>query len=275
MEVDNSAEGGLYAANAVNNTQLNAKFWAVITDYDSGTGLYGWTEQQGVSPLTFVDQDGGRSGSVTVAPAYEANGQVVDVGKFVEMKRAYFDDTLDWVFVFVAPGASTEAALFHGALYSYKFLIEPLDEWNLEYDTDGFDDGHTGLTSAIFKGVDDPAFPGVPCSYLVGATLTAQATYLASALDLDITLFATISSVDSYVASRVASSLVTHRQNVGAGSGALDYMGVSLSSIVVLAAGEQVELSFAFDNGSTGVAADTPPLEVAEFWIERIAPFVA
>lgn len=103
-----SQQGGLWTSNAFDNTILNKSFPAKITA-ESG-GYYSWMEQMALSPATWVDKVGGRSGTYSTSPAYEANGQTAVIDSIVVMSRAYFDTTYNWVYVFEKPGTTTPAS---------------------------------------------------------------------------------------------------------------------------------------------------------------------
>ncbi len=105
-------EGAYFTGDAsTGNAWANIAFRAEITDYDPTTGLYAWKSQTPTGPTQagWIDYGGARVGTLSVHPAYEANGNVGTIGSVVSMRRSYFDATLDWVYVFdaVASGGTT------------------------------------------------------------------------------------------------------------------------------------------------------------------------
>lgn len=96
-------EGAYFTGDAATgNAWANIAFRAEITAYDSGTGLYAWKSQTPTAPnqAGWIDYGGARTGTVSVHPAYEANGNLVKIGTVVSLRRSYFDATYDWVYVF-------------------------------------------------------------------------------------------------------------------------------------------------------------------------------
>ncbi|MDE2103619.1 MAG: hypothetical protein KGL39_40650 [Patescibacteria group bacterium] len=101
-DIEPNHRGGLYTGAGTTIPGLNIEFWAQITSYD-GSKWYGWQE---VIPWngSFVVKDGGRKGTTTVNPAYEANQNEIPLNSYVKIKRAYFDGSgagMDWVYVVV------------------------------------------------------------------------------------------------------------------------------------------------------------------------------
>ncbi len=99
--------------------QINKPFWVKLTDGPDANGFYAWIEQQ---PSTFgfsgwIDLEGGRTGELDTSPAYEGNDVTVPVGAVVQLRRSFFDETLDWVYVFDAPAlaGSIPALTWSGA----------------------------------------------------------------------------------------------------------------------------------------------------------------
>lgn len=75
------------------------EFWARIDDYDSGTGFYGWVEAIPVGYATFEDNEYGLTGTVTQSPLYQANGKLLADNGYVRIKRAFYHEDLEWVYV--------------------------------------------------------------------------------------------------------------------------------------------------------------------------------
>jgi hypothetical protein len=79
----------------------NVRFMAQLLEVDDN--LYSWQEMTSAGPIGFanwVPLDGGRTGSLTINPAVEANGNNTPVDSIVPMRRYYLDATYDWVYVF-------------------------------------------------------------------------------------------------------------------------------------------------------------------------------
>ncbi len=106
---DNS--GGSYTNNIVPNDAFPVK----LTDFDSGNGVYEWTEQiaDDFGYAGWSDLPGGKSGTFTLNPAYTANDEVIDISNnpVVWIQRAFFDDQTDpadsedWIYVITSdPG---------------------------------------------------------------------------------------------------------------------------------------------------------------------------
>lgn len=95
--------GGLYLSDDQSVMGMNRPFWAQLTDVDYTTGLYAWTEQDygTVDPTTWIDRPGGRSGTLTSSPAYDANGVIPNVPSYVLLQRAFFDATYADTYVIV------------------------------------------------------------------------------------------------------------------------------------------------------------------------------
>lgn len=98
------------------------EFWARVTDYDSGTGLYGWVEALPIGDNTFEDREGGLSGTTGLNPLYQANSLVLDVDGHARIKRAYFDDVLEWVY---STDSVTSAGGGTGNIESINGLTDP------------------------------------------------------------------------------------------------------------------------------------------------------
>jgi hypothetical protein len=88
-------------------SSLNIEFWAQITSYD-GVQFYGWQEMvpsPSAGAGSFAISTGGKSGTTTSGPIYEANGNILQIGSIVRVRRAYFDppppdgNNLDWVYL--------------------------------------------------------------------------------------------------------------------------------------------------------------------------------
>lgn len=85
-------------------------FWAQLTAYD-GTRYFAWHEVMPVSTTTFVTLDGGRSGTVTVDPAWLPNGGGTTLPTYVKLQLGHFDTSLQtWTYV-VSGGSGGGAAL--------------------------------------------------------------------------------------------------------------------------------------------------------------------
>lgn len=98
----------------VNTAQL--EFWAQIIDVNDAVvpPLYAWIELQPVKTTSFAKMMASRSGTLTASPAFEANGNTLQVNTVVRMVRGYFDPVYDWVYIAQAahaPGAT--ACLSH------------------------------------------------------------------------------------------------------------------------------------------------------------------
>ena len=126
----------------------NLPFWARITDTDTVL-YYAWTE---VDPEggAFADSDGGSEGTLDQNPAYEENQNPdVAVGTVVRLRRAYYDEALDWVYVFAvgggagAPAGTGDAAvvrvsnttpdadgLYDGFMETFDDTVLPADPWD-------------------------------------------------------------------------------------------------------------------------------------------------
>ncbi len=105
--------GGDFTNNIVPNTPFPVK----LTDSDEGTpAFYAWTEQYSLDTgyAGWNDLPGGRSGTVTVRPAFTPNDEVIDITDepVVWIGRAYIDpDTGEWVYVIVGTTGSGGSAL--------------------------------------------------------------------------------------------------------------------------------------------------------------------
>ncbi len=155
MKPVRDVSGGWFTGESTSLNSLNLAFWVKLTAYD-GVKYYSWTEQTPVPSATFIDTDGGRFGSNVLNPVYEANGIVVDVPVFVLVKRAYFDPTLDWVYVFDAgnsqggtgeedwPVQIDDGILVNGFYYGHTLAWTP--GWTPEVPC-WVDDSFTGSTS--------------------------------------------------------------------------------------------------------------------------------
>ena len=100
--------GNLYSP-TWNPQVANLPFWAKLLSFD-GSKFYSWVEL--TSEIGgFVDTDGGRFGTLTLNPAYEANGLGLKVPSIVLLKRGYFDSStgMDWVYVVAGLSGSSSS----------------------------------------------------------------------------------------------------------------------------------------------------------------------
>ncbi len=75
----------------------NVPFWVRIDDFDGET-YYSWTQQLAIPGPSFIDAPGGMVGTFAANPAYEVNGALLTVGKYVQIRREYLDPSLNWVY---------------------------------------------------------------------------------------------------------------------------------------------------------------------------------
>jgi hypothetical protein len=128
-----SVFGGLYTVNGNPNPVFPVKLTAATG------GLYSWTEQRstGSDYAGWQNLPGGRTGTNTRAPAFEPNDVAIDVTSHpvVFLQRAYYDATLDWVYVIVGGeggggfASSGTTAVFAPStnIASGSTVVEPLN----------------------------------------------------------------------------------------------------------------------------------------------------
>lgn len=113
-------ESGLFTGESTTLPGLNKPFWARVTAFD-GISAYSWhaIEPSGSgTQLQFTDVDGGRSGTATTCPLYAPNNEILPVPCSVLIRRAYFDASLDWVYVTVGAPAGS-GANFSNTSFNY------------------------------------------------------------------------------------------------------------------------------------------------------------
>jgi len=95
--------GGLYLSDDQSVMGMNRPFWARLTSVNSSTGLYAWTEldYDTVNPVAWIDRPGGRSGTETLGPVFDANDVIAEVPTVATIQRAFFDGTYGDVYVVV------------------------------------------------------------------------------------------------------------------------------------------------------------------------------
>ncbi len=107
--------GGNYTNNIVENVPFPVK----LTDSDEATpAFYAWIEQYSLDTgyAGWNDLPGGRSGTLTVRPAFTPNDEIIDItdNPVVWIDRAYIDpDTGEWVYVVVGTTGSGSAGVPH------------------------------------------------------------------------------------------------------------------------------------------------------------------
>src|SRR5581483_1276506 len=132
--------GGGWTGESTTVAALNKPFWAKILSFDS-VKFYSWQEYVPTTTAAFAVVNGGRSGSVTVQPAFEANGNAITINSFVLLRQAYFDPVYSWVYVIVGT-ASTAGG-------SSSLTVENLDGTGVTTNTTNIKtDQSTGLVSS-------------------------------------------------------------------------------------------------------------------------------
>lgn len=103
--------GNFWVGDSLHFGALNKPFWARLTAYDGST-FYAWEEWVAKDSATFQVLNGGRTGTVTINPAFVPNGTVIALTSIVQLQRAYFHPTNQWVYA-VLGTASTGGAGFN------------------------------------------------------------------------------------------------------------------------------------------------------------------
>lgn len=98
--------GAPYAGDANTVAAMNKPFWVQVGSFD-GTQYYDYTEvvpdSTGTSAL-FTIQPGGRTGTTTNGPLFEANNEFLPPNVYVLARLAHFDPVLNWTYVAIGPG---------------------------------------------------------------------------------------------------------------------------------------------------------------------------
>ncbi len=171
-----SQGGGYFISDTNQNDTYNAKpFRALLTAVDytaDGFGLYSWTEQlpdvdtgtghEGAGHghgAVWADYTGGRSGFAGSAianpstPAYEANNNPAQVGTVVQLRRAYFDPTYDWMYTFdYVPGTGSAGTVVSCPLTvvgTTATTNAPVNAFNIDKSSTGTTAANFGITSLV------------------------------------------------------------------------------------------------------------------------------
>lgn len=113
MALTREFSGDLYTGDGTSRLPLNVPFRIQLVAFD-GVSFYAWRQVCGTPQAAFVEQDGGQVGLLTPGggPAFEANGNAAPIGIYVEVRQAYLDPDLQWVYVFdyCCGGGSTSSS---------------------------------------------------------------------------------------------------------------------------------------------------------------------